>query len=84
MRRASIACAVLAAAVLLSGSAPAFAGPAGDALGKCLTESSTGKDRIIFVRWMFVAFSQHPDLADLARVDASMRDRINQDFAQVV
>jgi hypothetical protein len=42
------------------------AGPAADAAGTCLTDNTTGKDRKILTRWIFLAMTRHPDLAALS------------------
>ncbi len=47
-------------ALAMSGAAQA--GPASDAFGKCLVESSTGRDRIVFVQWFFTALSVNPNV----------------------
>ena len=51
---------VLVACTLLS--PQARAGEAGDALSKCLSESTTTYDRRALVRWIFSAIAAHPDL----------------------
>jgi hypothetical protein len=54
------------AATLMAGGA--HAGPASDALGQCVVESTTGRDRVAFVRWMFGAIALHPQVASMSKV----------------
>jgi hypothetical protein len=81
MRQVATAAAVL----VLVGSAavPAHAGPAADALGKCLVESSTGKDRIVLVQWIFAALSVHPDVREVAPISQDTRDGVTRQMAAV-
>ncbi len=77
---------VAALAALLTGisiSSSAYAGPASDALGKCLVDSTTGRDRTEVVRWIFAAFSAHPDVGELSSVTAAQRDAITEEAARV-
>ena len=48
--------------------ASAFAGPKADALGACLADSTTGKERKELARWIFVGMSQHPEIKALGNV----------------
>ncbi len=57
-----------AAALLLLGASEAAAEQAADAVGKCLADSSTGRDRVALVRWIFGAMAKHPDVAGFAGV----------------
>jgi len=65
-----------AAALVLASAAggAAQASPASDAFGKCLIESSTGKDRILFIRWFFGALSVNPNVSSLATTTQAQRD----------
>jgi hypothetical protein len=67
----------------ISTSSSAYAGPASDALGKCLVDSTTGRDRTEVVRWIFAAFSAHPDVGELSSVTAAQRDAITEEAARV-
>ncbi|WP_294764987.1 hypothetical protein [uncultured Rhodoferax sp.] len=64
---------------LISATGWANAGPYSDALGNCFSESTTGRDRIDFARWVFMAMAKHPGIKDLSNVtpdaleDTSMR-----------
>jgi hypothetical protein len=78
--RHAIAAAVYAAA-LLFGSA-ANAGVYGDDLGKCLVDSSSQKDRVILVQWMFSALALNPAVTPLSAITAE--ERISYDKAAAV
>lgn len=63
------AAALLGAAAVVA--APqAAAGPAGAALSKCILESTNDADRVVLVRWMVGALSQHSSLDGQVKVDA--------------
>jgi len=46
----------------------ATAGPAATALGECLKDNTSGKDRKDLARWVFISMSAHPDMRSLATV----------------
>jgi hypothetical protein len=46
----------------------AQAQPTVDAFAKCLSESTTGKDRKDLARWLFLSMSAHPDMKAVATV----------------
>lgn len=52
---------------------PAQAQVQNEALSRCLVASTTEADRIAFVRWMFMAMSKHPQVADLTTVTEQQR-----------
>lgn len=58
--------------------APASATPASDALGTCLADNTTGKDRKDMARWIFIAMSAHPEMHDISKV--SKRDQQEADM----
>ena len=43
----------------------------GDALGVCLTDNTTGKDRKDLAKWLFLAMAAHPDIKQYAGPTAS-------------
>jgi hypothetical protein len=68
MRRVRIlAGAVLLTAALLE-AGPAGAGPYSDDLAKCMVRTSTPADRAEFVRFLFSAMAQHPDVSSMANI----------------
>lgn len=69
----------LAAALPLA----AQAGPKADALGACLADSTTGKDRKDLAMWVFVAISVHPEIQPLATVTEQSRDKADDAMAKL-
>ena len=45
----------------------AQANPTTDALGKCLSDNTTGKERKDLAKWIFVGMSAHPEVGILAQ-----------------
>jgi hypothetical protein len=66
----------LALAVLSSSGV--LAGPAADALGTCLSENTTGKERKELARWMFVAMSSHPEIKQLSATTPNDLDQVSR------
>ncbi len=62
----------------------AIAGPATDALSKCLADSTTGKDRKDLVRWFFTSLSVHPDIQDLSNVTETARTETDKNTAALI
>lgn len=62
----------------------ACASPATDALGTCLTDHTTGKERKDLARWAFVSMAAHPDMAKVAAVSPQARDAENKTMAALV
>ena len=77
---------VLAAAGALAGvwGGEARADVHTDALGSCFVASTTDADRVAFVRWMFMALSKHPEVADLAKITEAQRQAGNRSTAALV
>ena len=55
-----------------------------DALSSCLSASTTDSDRIAFVRWMFMAMSKHPEVAELSRVTEQQRVEATRATASLI
>ncbi len=49
---------------------PVQASPNTDALGRCMSDSTTGKDRKDLAKWFFVGMSAHPELGAIAKASA--------------
>jgi len=64
--------------LVTSASLSAVAGPHADALGKCLAENTTGKDRKDLARWMFVAMTAHPEMRPLSAATDVDREQSSQ------
>ncbi len=68
----------LVVALLTGAASGAIAQAAPDALGRCLADNTTGKDRKELARWIFAAMTGHPEMksmsaATAADVEASTR-----------
>ncbi len=74
---------VLSTVLISVGTVPTFAGPFSDDLAKCLIESTSVKDRAVFVRWMFAAGAAHPAVQDLVAVSPEQLDLANKDMADL-
>jgi hypothetical protein len=55
--------------------------PASDALGQCLVSSSTGRDRLTLVEWIFSAIASHPDVKQFTNVTDDQRAQLSQQAA---
>jgi hypothetical protein len=64
--------------------ASAVASPASDAVGLCLTDSTTGKDRKDLARWIFLAMAAHPEIKDLANASASASEESSRKVAALL
>jgi diphthamide synthase (EF-2-diphthine--ammonia ligase) len=82
MRRLMVG--LMAVAFTTASAQSALAGPASDALGKCLAASSTRKDRADLLRWMFAAMSANADVQTLATTTPEQRDAASRQAAEVV
>ncbi|MBL8306381.1 MAG: hypothetical protein JNM33_06770 [Rubrivivax sp.] len=56
----------MAAALLTFTCVAACAGPSALALGKCLTDNTSGKERKALARWIFIAMAAHPEIKQLS------------------
>lgn len=63
---------------------PAAAGPYSDALGACLADNTTGKERKDLARWMFLAIAAHPEIRTLSNVSDEVRDKTFQSVGEVL
>lgn len=73
----------IALCVAASFALPAHATPTSDALGQCLVDKTTGHDRKLLARWIFVTMSVHPELHDMFVMTAQTRDAANQETANL-
>jgi hypothetical protein len=63
---------------------PACAGPAADALGTCLADNTSGKERKDLAKWIFVAMGTHPDIQDVSRVLPAQREETDRRVGEIV
>ena len=69
---------VSAVALALACAPQAHAGPAQDALGKCLVLSSSGQDRLDFVVFIYSAISAHPSAKPYSRLTEADREGMSR------
>ena len=62
----------------------AMASPASDALGNCLKDNTSGKDRKDLARWIFVSMSTHPEIRSMASITEAARTETNKGMADLV
>ena len=67
LRLNGLACAALLTAGLFA-AGPSSAGPYADDLAKCMVRTSSPADRAEFVKFLFSAMAQHPDVASMANI----------------
>ncbi len=78
--------AVAAAALLLTpqiASAQTTPSPT-EALSSCVTNATTDADKIVLMRWLFVAMSRHPSVTELANVSDAQRVDANRQMGALV
>ena len=73
----------IALCVAASFALPAHATPSSDALGECLVDKTTGHDRKLLARWVFVTMAAHPELHDMFVMTDQTRDAANQETANL-
>lgn len=56
----------------------AHASPQVEALGNCIAENTTGKDRKDLARWLFVAMSAHPEMKSISNVTAQETEEVSR------
>lgn len=54
------------------------AGPHGDLLATCFSESTTGRDRTDLARWVFMAMAQYPAIKELGNVLPDAQEDTNK------
>lgn len=68
----------IAAATL---SAPVLASDTAAALGSCLGDHTTGKDRKDLAQWVFAAMAAHPEIKPLSNVTEANREEMDRSMA---
>lgn len=72
---------VLVLALVAYWPATSMAGPYADDLGKCLVESTSQRDRVELVRWMFVSMSRHPAVKPIATISDGQLEAASKEVA---
>ncbi|WP_029407835.1 hypothetical protein [Thiomicrorhabdus sp. Milos-T2] len=62
----------------------AHAGVYTNELSKCLIESTSQRDRVALVRWMFTAASRHPAVKSISSVSETQLDAANKTTGQLI
>jgi hypothetical protein len=62
----------------------AIASPAGDALGACMVDSLTGKERKQLAQWVFFAMAAHPEIREYSKVTPASEKSINEIIGKLV
>jgi hypothetical protein len=71
--------------VLLALASPAaHAGAYADAMGHCLLDHASPKDRTDLMRWMFANAALHPDVASLTTIAPDVRQEIDRTAGVVI
>ena len=73
----------IAVCVAASFALPVHATPTSDKLGECLVDKTTGHDRKLLARWIFVTVSVHPELHDMFVMTPQTRDTADQETANL-
>lgn len=64
--------------------ASAIASPSGDALGSCMADSLTGKERKQLAQWIFFAMAAHPEIKEFSKVSADAQAKTNESVGKLV
>jgi hypothetical protein len=63
--------------------APAYAGPFGDEMAKCLVRTTTEADRTLLIQWLFTAMATHPDVNAMSNVSTQKGEELSKKVAQL-
>ena len=74
---------VLGASLLLSAT-PSLAGPALDKASACLADNTSGKDRKVLARWMFLAMGAHPEIRSLSNATPADQEETSRLVADLI
>jgi hypothetical protein len=64
-------------------SASGQAQTATDVLARCISDSTSGKDRKDLAKWVLVAMSAHPDLKDVSRFTPELMESVSRTSANL-
>lgn len=54
-----------------------------DEISKCLSDSTTGKDRKVLARWIFSGMAQHPEISGMSNITQSDREELDKTAGQL-
>ena len=66
--------------VLILASSNVFASAATDVTATCLADSTSGKDRKLLARWIFLAMARHPAIEHLSKATATDSEDANREM----
>lgn len=75
--------ATVAATLMLSLPAPASANAQVEAAQACFSDSTSGRDRKLLGKWIFLAIAAHPEISRLSAATAAEKDQTSRDFAEL-
>lgn len=75
---------VVVTLLLVATGVPARAQSSIDVASTCLTDHTSGRDRKVFVKWVFIAMAKHPEIANLAAIDIDTEDAVNNEVGALV
>lgn len=75
---------IIAIMLVAACSFPAYAQSGTDALGACLADSTTGKDRKDLAKWVFVGMGTHPEIQKIAKPSDADVEVIQQRMGALV
>jgi len=73
-----------ALALALAAASQAQAGPAADALSKCVGGATSAQDRVVLMKWAYVVVSANPEFRAMTAVTQPMRDEANHRIADLL
>jgi hypothetical protein len=73
-----------ALALALATASQAQAGPAADALSKCVAGATSAQDRVVLTKWAYVVASANPELRSMSAVTEPMREEANHRVADLL
>jgi hypothetical protein len=63
--------------------APAWAQSAVDEFSRCMAENSTGKDRKVLARWLFVSMGAHPEMRSVSTLSAGAAEQASREAGEL-
>lgn len=73
------------ALILMATSSPALAATTPvEAVQTCLADNTSGKDRKLLAKWIFLAMAAHPELKSLSSVSEQAREDTSREFAGLI
>jgi hypothetical protein len=83
-RRIALVPSLVLALLVLFAPHRAAAGPYGDALAKCIVDSTTRAEKTAFVRYIFAVIALHPDVQGGSNITPAQRSAMAKQAAQLI